>query len=242
MTAPGCRAPGSCPVPDPQSYDLRRLRTHPLAAGTDFFTSFRSPGGPSFNASGKGEARFSPIRDQSGAVVPTLYGAKSRTVALLETVFHDVHESSPRLITRKSLADRGLARLVTPERYILFDLRDEAIADVGLDRRQLVSTTPAHYPCARAWAQAIHGRRVGPARPAGLVWGSRVAELARADTPLLDDLLQGDRANAFILFGDLVTTVDPSDYQPDVEERDLSTPGSRSLVSIVAEQLGAVLP
>jgi len=171
-----------------------------------------------------------------------LYGAKSRTVALLETVFHDVHESSPRLITRKSLIDRGLARLVAPERYVLVDLRDEALADLGLNRRQLVSTTPAHYPCTRAWAQAIHGRRVGRARPVGLVWSSRVAELARADTPLLDDLLRGDRAEAFILFGDLLTNVDPADYRPEIEVRDLSTPGSRSMMSMVAEQLGSVLP
>jgi RES domain len=242
VTAARCRAPASCPVPGPASSDLRRLRTYPLAAGSEFFASFRSSYGPSFNASGEGDARFSPFRDTSGGIVPTLYGGKSRTVALLETVFHDIHESYPRLVTRKSLVDRGLARLVTPERYVLVDLRDDALVDLGLDRRQLVSTTPAHYPCTQQWAEAIHGRRVGSARPVGLIWGSRIAELARADTPLLNDLLQGDRGEAFVFFGDLVGTVAPEHYRPHIEEFDLSAPGSRGLMTLVAEQLGAVLP
>jgi len=242
VTAAGCPAPASCPVPGPGGHDLRNPRSYALSAGTEFFTSLRSPHGPWFNASGKGDARFSPLYDPSGSIIPTLYGARSGTVALLETVFHDVHESSPRLITRKSLVARGLARLVTPERYVLIDLRDDALAHIGLERRQLVSTTPAHYPCTQQWALALHGRRVGSARPVGLTWGSRVAELARADTPLLNDLLQGDRAEVFVLFADLVATVAPEDFQPRIEEPDLSAPGSLSLVSFVAEQLGAVLP
>jgi hypothetical protein len=213
-----------------------------LAAGTEFFTAFRSPDGPSFNASGKGEARFSPLRDPSVGIVPNLYGAKSRTVALLETVFHDVHESSPRLITRKSLVGRGLARLVTPQRYVLVDLRDDALADLGLERRQLVSTTPAHYPCTRQWALALHGRRIGSARPVGLIWSSRLAELARGDTPLLNDLLRGDRDEVFVFFGDATGSHAREDFQPLIEEQDLSALGSLGLVSLVAEQLGAVLP
>jgi hypothetical protein len=241
VTAPGCRAPASCAVPGPAGYDLRRLRSYALAAGTEFFTAFRSIDGPWFNTSDKGEARFSPLRDQRGGIVPALYGAKSRTVALLETVFHDVHESSPRLITRKSLVGRGLAKLVTPERYLLVDRRDDALADVGLERRQLVSTTPAHYPCTRQWALALRGRRIGSARPVGLIWGSRVAEMGRGDTPLPNDLLRGDRAEVFVFFGDAIGANTRENLRPLIEEQDLSTVGSLSLVSLVAEQLGAVL-
>jgi len=67
-----------------------------------------------------------------------------------------------------------------------------------------VSTTPAHYPCTRQWALALHGRRIGSARPVGLICSSRVAELARRYTPLLNDLLRGDRDEVFAFFADAI--------------------------------------
>jgi hypothetical protein len=44
----------------------------------------------SFNPSLLGNARFSPIRDSAGNVIPTLYAATTPQGALMETVFHDV--------------------------------------------------------------------------------------------------------------------------------------------------------
>lgn len=44
----------------------------------------------SFNPSPLGNARFSPIRDSAGKVIPTLYAATTPQGALMETVFHDV--------------------------------------------------------------------------------------------------------------------------------------------------------
>jgi len=46
----------------------------------------------------------------------------------------------------------------------------------------------------------------------------------------------------FVLYADFIAAVAPEDYRPDVDEPDLSAPGSLSLVSFVAEQLGAFLP
>ncbi|MFL6139725.1 MAG: hypothetical protein ACJ74O_18280 [Frankiaceae bacterium] len=51
---------------------------------------------------------------------------------------------------------------------------------MGLKRDQLVATTPAHYVCTRAWATHLHQRRIGSVTPVGLVWQSRIAELATA--------------------------------------------------------------
>lgn len=241
MTAPDCPNPGACPVPRPSSVDLRHLHTVAVGAGDRFFTAFSAAHWPKlFNDSGKGLTRFGPLA-VTGSVVPTLYGARSRTAALLETAFHNVHEKAPRLITTLDLRRRGVARLTAPERLVLVDLRDAAIEQLGLKRDQLVTSTAAHYRCTAEWALALHGRRVGPAKCVGLLWRSRVAELASQDSPLLADLLPGASEEVFVIFGDLLTTTDPKAFTPEVECDDLSAVASLPLLASIAEQLGATL-
>lgn len=43
-----------------------------------------------FNPGVRGNARFSPIQDEHGKPIPTLYGGTMMACALMETVFHDV--------------------------------------------------------------------------------------------------------------------------------------------------------
>lgn len=43
-----------------------------------------------FNPGLKGNARFSPIRDAKGDLIPTLYAASTFDAAAMESVFHDV--------------------------------------------------------------------------------------------------------------------------------------------------------
>jgi RES domain len=43
-----------------------------------------------FNPSPAGNARFSPLVNAAGAVIPTLYAGTTLDCALMETVFHDV--------------------------------------------------------------------------------------------------------------------------------------------------------
>ena len=242
MTAPGCHRPGACPVPGPSGVDLRHVRTVALGPGTGYHTASWARHWPSlFNTSGRGDARFSPLPTPKGPVL-TLYGARSQTAALLETVFHDVHGSASRVVTRMDLAGRNLVHFELPERLVLYDLRDGALARLALQRRQLVSTSAAHYPCTREWAEVLHGRRgVGSARPVGIVWHSRVAELAKAGSALLGDLLQGQNEEVFVLFGDRLPTVDRGPYSATQSVSDLSSRKALPLVTAVAEQLGATL-
>jgi hypothetical protein len=76
------------------------------------------------------------------------------------------------------------------------DLRDGALARLGLQRWQLTATSAAHNPCTRAWAEVLSRRRIGGVAPRGLLWHSRVAELAADDAPLLADLLEGTPSEA----------------------------------------------
>ncbi|MDQ7911673.1 RES family NAD+ phosphorylase [Pseudomonas sp. 102515] len=43
-----------------------------------------------FNPGVRGNARFSPIQDEKGKAIPTLYAGTILPCALMETVFHDV--------------------------------------------------------------------------------------------------------------------------------------------------------
>lgn len=242
MTAPGCLEPDGCPVPDPAEVDLRRLRVAHLEAGRTCHTAYRRRHWPAlFNQSGRGDARFSPLVGQ-GRVVPTMYAAVSQTVALLETSFHDLHQLGSRIISEQiDLAARGLVTLSVPARLTVVDLRDDALRRLGVDRQQLITTSRAHYPCTRAWAAALHGRRVGSAEPVGLLWNSRVAELARQDSILFADLLSAPTSEVFVLFGDGVPT-EPMQWHPgEPHYDDLTTGDGRVLAEQIAEQLDAVI-
>lgn len=173
--------------------------------------------------------------------MPVMYAARSQTVALLETTFHDVHENGARIIPeRTQLSTRGLVAITVPERLAFVDLTDEGLSRVGLTRGQLVATTPQHYPCSREWAVALHERSVGGHRAAGLLWRSRVAELAESDSMLFADLLHL-AGEVCIVFGDRATTR-PSDWLPgDPRFDDLSVGQGRLLAEQIAEQLAAVI-
>jgi len=176
-----------------------------------------------------------------GAIVPTMYCAATQTVALLETSFHDVHQMGTRIISESlHLAPRGVVALTAPVSLPLIDLTDEGLGRVGLRRAQLVATTPGHYACTRQWAVALHGRRIGPVTPVGVLWRSRIAELAGADSLLLGDLLPAS-SSVWVLFGDRVPT-DPGAWLPgDPHYDDLTTGDGRLLAEQIAEQLGAVI-
>jgi len=46
--------------------------------------------GDQFNPNSMGNARFSPIHDTDGVVIPTLYAGTTFDCALMETIFHDL--------------------------------------------------------------------------------------------------------------------------------------------------------
>ena len=64
---------------------------------------------------GFGDARFSPFDDATdGHRVPSMYLAANPTAALLETVFHEVHQSSSRIVDERDLRGKLLAHLLLP--------------------------------------------------------------------------------------------------------------------------------
>ena len=143
-----------------------------------------------FNPSPKGNARFSPILDSSGKVIPTLYAATTPRGALMESVFRDVpYRTGFKHVDAKRLEDKMCSTVVFQTNFLFLDLSKVALRGLGIPPRQLIDTTKAHYPATRGWAEQVYA-----AHPhiQGLLWSSR----------------QDDRALAVMLFGNRVKATD----------------------------------
>jgi hypothetical protein len=143
-----------------------------------------------FNSSSEGNARFSPIRDPSGKVIPTLYAATTPRGALMESVFRDVpYRTGFKHLDARRLEGRVCSTLLFQTDFQLLDLSKVALRGLGIPPRQLIDTTKAHYPATRGWAEQVYA-----AHPQiqGFLWSSR----------------QDDRALAVVLFGGRVKAAD----------------------------------
>lgn len=245
MPAVGCPDPAYCPVPRPETVNLAHLRTLPIAAGRRLFTAYPRAhwGAGPFNPSGLGDTRFAPIVDTHGAVVPTVYVAATATVALLETVFHEVQPTGARAISESiDLVPRGLGTLVVPGSGLrLYDLTDPALALLGLGREHLVSCSPEHYACTREWATVLRTRHPGGTTPVGIVWHSRITELNAAHMgPVFADLLTDGNRRVAVVFGDRIGT-DVALWQAATDADDLTSGAGRTFVDDIALQIAATV-
>lgn len=139
-----------------------------------------------FNPGLKGNARFSPIRDESGTPIPTLYAAMTFDAAAMESVFHDVPQAPGfKQFDRAKLNGQVHSSVRVAAPLKLADLGSVALRKLGVQRKQLIDTEKDQYPATRRWAQAIHAQHPDVQ---GLSWISR----------------QDDEARAVMLFGDRV--------------------------------------
>ena len=143
-------------------------------------------GADQFNPGPKGNARFSPIQDQHGQSIPTLYGGSSFECAAMETVFRDVPFAPGfKAYDKARLNAQVHSRLQPRHDLLLADLGSKALRKLGVQRSQLIDTEKDQYPFTRKWAEAIHAQH---AEIQGLCWTSR----------------QDDGARAVVLFGDRI--------------------------------------
>ena len=130
------------------------------------------------NPGAVGNARFSPIRNDKGETIPTLYAGTTLDCALLETVFHDVpYTAGFKSIDKARLTGQVHSTLETHSDLNLVDLTTVALRKLGVSRKQLIETEKDQYPQTRPWAEALH--RACPDAQ-GLMWVSRQDDTARA--------------------------------------------------------------
>lgn len=181
-----CPDPEHCPVVSVDA--LPATRTVVLPASTWWRCYESTFGYDEFNPR-SGDTRFAPFPGSGGKPVPTIYAAGTGQAALLETVFHSVHQSATRLVYESPLRRSNLCHARIPRVASVVDLRDSALELLGIGRAQIVSSSAEHYPCTRRIAHALH-RRHRKAR--GIVWHSRQAELT-GNGQVETLLLFGDR-------------------------------------------------
>jgi hypothetical protein len=191
-------------------HGLKLHRVHDLAYG-----------GSEFNASTKGNARFSPITNTAGVLIPTLYAGTTLDCALMETIFHDLpFKAGFKSISKTRLDNKGHSILNPTAEFCLIDLSSVALRKLGIKRTQLIDTTKFHYPTTRLWAQALYTQYPDAQ---GLRWISR----------------QDDQAHAFMFFG---TRVTPSDLGWDDTSESLLIAGHAHLSVVdLATRVGATL-
>lgn len=223
-----CPDPAGCPV----AVTLPRLRTVSLRAGTAWYRVYNATWGYDEHNPGYGDARFSPIDDPADdSRLPSMYLASTPAAALLETVFHDVHHHSGRIIYERNLRGMLMAHMRAPAVASLADLRDPELARLGLGREQTVSSDAEHYPCTRRLAVNALARAHGRRKVHGLIWHSRQAELVGHDPVEVMVLYGGSRyasaRGSWRLFGPGASSL-------------FEGPG-RLLVDEIAESLSAVI-
>lgn len=139
-----------------------------------------------FNPSVRGNARFSPIQDDEGRVIPTLYGGTTMACALMETVFHDVpHTAGFKTFDKGKLAGQMHSSVEVAQSLRVVDLANVPLRKLGITRKQLIDTEKDQYPATRKWAEALYCQCPNAQ---GLSWVSR----------------QDDSARAVVLFGDRI--------------------------------------
>lgn len=178
-------------------------------------------GGSEFNTNTKGNARFSPITDDAGVLIPTLYAGTTLDCALMETIFHDLPFKAGFKPFSKLKMDGKVHSVLNPTADLrLIDLSTVALHKLGVKRTQLIDTTKAHYPATRHWAQALYTQFPNAQ---GLRWTSR----------------QDDQAHAVMLFG---TRVSPSDIGWDGTSESLLLDGhAQPSVIDLTSRLGVTL-
>ncbi|AZL69187.1 MULTISPECIES: RES family NAD+ phosphorylase [Pseudomonas] len=141
-------------------------------------------GATEHNATGGGNARFSPISTAAGAIVPTLYAGSTFHCAVMETTFHDVSYSAGlKTFQQKRLNGLKHSVICTARDLTLVDLSTKALRRLGIERQHLIDTPASEYGYTRSWAKALHQFML---EAQGLRWISR----------------QDDQAEAYVLFGD----------------------------------------
>lgn len=139
------------------------------------------------------DARFSPIFDRSGALIPTLYAGSTLDCAFMETIFRNVpFRAGFKSVPFSALVGRAHSVIVPQNNLTLIDLSVIALHKLGIDRKHLVDTDATCYPRCHRWAEALYEQYP---EAKGLRWISR----------------QDDAAEAVILFG---TRIKPDELVP----------------------------
>ena len=153
-------------IPDPSTMRVGKESYVTLPAGTELHRLHRDRFAPEkFNGTDLGNARFSPIRNAAGAIIPTIYAAESFDCATCEIVLRC--PDAPPVVAKTGLptfqivfpsdfADYDHSIVRTTGDLTLVDLTIAGQRKLGVNQNALLAGPRRTYPATRAWAEAIH--------------------------------------------------------------------------------------
>ncbi len=146
---------------DPIPENFRATLRIGLSVGVELHRIYHGAYGPcQFNATDRGNARFAPIRDRTGAIIPTIYAAQSFRCATCEIILRApdaIPDPAAMTVVSPQDFDEHQHSTVRTRRALEFvDLTAIGQRVLGLVGNALLSGGTLHYPATRAWAEAIH--------------------------------------------------------------------------------------
>jgi hypothetical protein len=118
-----------------------------------------------FNPTAAGDARFSPIRNASGAIIPTIYAAQTFDCAACEiilrcpdTLLLDPTTGLPtfQIVVPADFKAYNHSIVTTTAELNLVDLTNAGQRKIGVNQNALLAGPRSTYPATRAWAERIH--------------------------------------------------------------------------------------
>lgn len=195
-----------------------------------------------FNNSGVGAARFSPLIGEDGTPTGTFYLARNPAGGLLETVFHTITTTTVRAVHQDRLRGRAMRAVTAPSALLLADLRDPELERLGIERTSLVATSEAHYQCTRLWADRLRQATVGERPLDGILWNSRIAEIATVGSaPVFTTLLTEPANEVCVLFQDRLPTATVQSFDATDLHSDLASGSGLAMCVDLATQLGGYI-
>lgn len=153
-------------IPDPATLKTGKQNYVELKSGTVFHRIHPTKYKPDeFNRSDRGNARFSPIRNDEGGIIPTIYGAESFECATCEIILRcpDVPTTNPltgmpslQIVYPADYREHSHSVVETAAHMKLVDLTIAGQRKIGIDANALLAGPKSSYKATRDWAEAIH--------------------------------------------------------------------------------------
>ncbi|CEE90667.1 RES family NAD+ phosphorylase [Xenorhabdus nematophila] len=174
--------------------------------------------GAEFNP-GKGNARFSPCKNAQGIPIPTIYGGENISVAVMETVYHDVPTGCNNLPFDLGKLDKLVYSQLTPNvDLIIVDINVRLLRKWGLEPKDVLFSDAENYSRTQVLASQIY--QDNPTAQA-IIWTSKQ---------------HGDKA--IMLFGDRLKT---NELTISIESQPLWSSNSIiKAVDLLADEMGLI--
>lgn len=153
-------------IPDPSTMRVGKEAYITLPAGAELHRIHPDVyKAEQFNPTAAGDARFSPIRDAGGKIIPTVYAAQTFSCAICEIILRcpDVPLTDPKtslptfqIVYPADFKAYQHSVVATTAPLNLVDLTNAGQRKIGVSQNALLAGPRSTYPATRAWAEQIH--------------------------------------------------------------------------------------